>query len=129
MTNRLRFWCQKVLPLVYDESLSYYELLCKVVKYINDLIESDNELAHEYDELREVVGQIQDWIDNYDENFVRDILAEYLAKMIFVWISDTGYIIYYIPESWNEIVFNTTGLDVVIEDTEYGRLVLSLWEE
>lgn len=22
-----RFWCQKVLPLVYDESLSYYELL------------------------------------------------------------------------------------------------------
>jgi hypothetical protein len=26
-----RFWCQKALPLVYDDSLSYYELLCKVV--------------------------------------------------------------------------------------------------
>ena len=26
-----RFWCQKVLPLVYDDSLSYYEILCKVV--------------------------------------------------------------------------------------------------
>ena len=39
-----RFWCQKVLPLVYDESLSYYEILCKVVKYINDLIKSDEEI-------------------------------------------------------------------------------------
>ena len=24
-----RLWCQKVLPLVYDDSLSYYELLFK----------------------------------------------------------------------------------------------------
>lgn len=30
-----RFWCQKVLPLVYDDSLSYYEVLCKVVDYLN----------------------------------------------------------------------------------------------
>lgn len=39
-----RFWCQKVLPLVYDDSLSYYELLCKVVKYLNDTITDVNEL-------------------------------------------------------------------------------------
>ena len=32
-----RFWCHKVLPLVYDESLSYYELLCKVVDYLNKM--------------------------------------------------------------------------------------------
>ena len=25
-----RYWCQKVLPLVYDDSLSYYELLNKI---------------------------------------------------------------------------------------------------
>lgn len=33
----LRFWCQKVLPLVYDDSLSYMELLAKVVHYLNEL--------------------------------------------------------------------------------------------
>lgn len=33
--QRFRFWCQKVLPLVYDDSLSYYEVLCKVVNYLN----------------------------------------------------------------------------------------------
>ena len=30
-----RYWCQKVLPLVYDDSLSYYELVCKCVEKIN----------------------------------------------------------------------------------------------
>ena len=33
-----KFWCQKVLPLVYDDSLSYYELLCKVVNFFNEVI-------------------------------------------------------------------------------------------
>lgn len=37
-------WCQKVLPLVYDESLSYYELLCKVLAHLNMAIEDINEL-------------------------------------------------------------------------------------
>ena len=26
-----RYWCQTVLPITYDDSLSYYELLNKVV--------------------------------------------------------------------------------------------------
>lgn len=42
-----RFWCQKVLPLVYDDSLSYYELLCKIVTKINEIIKSNNELEKE----------------------------------------------------------------------------------
>lgn len=35
-----RFWCQKVLPLVYDDSLSYYETLCRVVNKLNEVIEN-----------------------------------------------------------------------------------------
>ena len=27
----VRYWCHKILPLVYDDSLSYMELLNKVV--------------------------------------------------------------------------------------------------
>lgn len=38
--KKLRFYCHKVLPLVYDDSLSYYELLCKVVYKINEMIEN-----------------------------------------------------------------------------------------
>ncbi len=35
----IRFWSQKVLPLVYDNSLSYYEVLGKMAQKINELIE------------------------------------------------------------------------------------------
>lgn len=31
-------FCQKVLPLTYDESLSYYEVLCKLTNKMNDII-------------------------------------------------------------------------------------------
>lgn len=44
MLNKLRFWCNKIIPLVYDEALSYYEVLCKVAHKINELVESNNEL-------------------------------------------------------------------------------------
>ncbi len=29
---------QKVLPLTYDDSLSYYEQLCKLINTINDIV-------------------------------------------------------------------------------------------
>ena len=31
-------WCQKVLPAVFDQSLSYYELLCKILQKYNELV-------------------------------------------------------------------------------------------
>lgn len=42
-----RFWCQRVLPIVYDDNLSPHELLCKVVEYINKLIEGEQQLLTE----------------------------------------------------------------------------------
>lgn len=31
--EKFNFWCNKVLPLVYDDSLSYYEVICKLAQY------------------------------------------------------------------------------------------------
>lgn len=123
--NHFRFWCQKVLPLVYDDSLSYYEVLCKVVNYINNLIDTNNQIIEYVDELKAELKVVQDWIDNFDTSYAESIIREYLATMIFVEISDAGYFVYYMPESWDDITFNTTGLDITIPDTDYGRLVLS----
>lgn len=119
------FWCYKVLPLVYDQSLSYYEVLCKVVKYINDLIDQDKIIGEELDGIKSDLETVQQWIDNFDTSFIEEKLKDYLATMIFVEINNDGYIVYYIPEKWEDITFNTTGLDIVIPDTQYGRLVLS----
>lgn len=120
-----KFWCNKVLPLVYDDSLSYYEVLCKVVNYINDLIEVDRIVGTELDNLRRDLNEVQGWIDNFDTSYAEAIIRDCLATMIFVEISDSGYIMYYIPENWSQIKFNTTGKDINIAGTEDGRLVLS----
>ena len=45
---------RKVLPLVYDESLSYYENLCKLTNKINDVIDTFNQV---------IDGTIEDYID------------------------------------------------------------------
>lgn len=37
--EKFRFWCHKILPLVYDDSLSYYEFLCKVIAKLNEVID------------------------------------------------------------------------------------------
>lgn len=123
--NTFRFWCQKVLPLVYDESLSYYEILCKVVNYINNMIENQKEFSNELNKLKSELEVVQKWIANFDTSYIEEVVKKYLATMIFVEISDAGYIVYYIPETWKNITFETTGLDVEIDGTEYGRLVLN----
>lgn len=47
----LSFWVQKVLPLVYDDSLSYYEVLEKCVWKLNELIEQTNNDRERMQEL------------------------------------------------------------------------------
>lgn len=37
-----RFWCQKVLPTIYDDSLSYYEVLNKMGIKLNEVINAVN---------------------------------------------------------------------------------------
>ena len=40
--KQFKFYAQKVLPLVYDDSLSYYEVLAKLTSKINEVIETFN---------------------------------------------------------------------------------------
>lgn len=60
-----RFWCQKVLPLVYDDSLSYYEVLCKVVDYLNKAMEDVGVLHDDVDALHLAYQQLQSYVNNY----------------------------------------------------------------
>lgn len=123
--SRFKFWCQKVLPLVYDDSLSYYEVLCKVVEYINKLIAEDKLIEENISELENDLQIVQRWIDDFDTSYAEKIISDHLATMIFVEINDDGYIVYHIPTSWTDITFNTTGLDINLDGYDYGHLVLS----
>lgn len=60
-----RFWCQKVLPLVYDDSLSYYEVLCKVVDYLNKAMEDIGVLHGDVEALNTAYQQLQAYVNDY----------------------------------------------------------------
>ena len=79
VTGSFRFWCQKVLPLVYDDSLSYYELLCKVVAYLNDVIENVDGLKIDIDKLLAAYGKLEDYVNNYFNNL--DVQQEINVKL------------------------------------------------
>lgn len=59
----LRFWCQKVLPAVYDQSLSYYEVLCKLAAFLNKMLEELEKMQVNIDALHKAYKELQDWVN------------------------------------------------------------------
>lgn len=105
-----RAWCQKVLPLVYDDSLSYYELLCKVLNVLNEtLINVDNihgdstNLFKAYEELENYVNNYFDNLDVSDE--INDKLDEYVEDGTL-----TRLLLPYITSYQNPIIVSSTDL-------------------
>ena len=68
----------------------------------------------------EISDAIKNWIT---ANFY-DIVGD-MAKTVWFGLTDAGYFVAYIPESWDEVKFKTTGYDYTTElQPEYGHLVL-----
>lgn len=67
-----------------------------------------------------VVSAFKEWMrDN-----LLDLMGE-LAKQVYFGLTTDGYFVAFIPESWDDIRFNTTGYDYQIEGYNFGHLVLS----
>lgn len=72
----LRYWTLKVLPLVYDDSLSYMEVQGKIVKKLNELIKNNNELPKYIREL------IKTYISSGEiNNIIAEILSDYMLSV------------------------------------------------
>ena len=69
-----------------------------------------------------LIAALEKWLN---KNGI-DIIGN-LVKAVFFGLTDAGYFIAYIPESWDEITFNTTGYDIFITEPEvaYGHLTLT----
>lgn len=121
----IKFWCFKVLPLVYDDSLSYYEVLCKIKAKLNEMLASMSELDDTIKSLEQAIAQIQHWIDTFDTSVISEWINEHLASMIFIEINNEGNIVISIPEGWKDVTFRTSGWDEVLEPpVDYGHLIL-----
>lgn len=63
-----RYWCYKILPIVYDDSLSYYELLAKLVDCINKTMEDTENVVTDITNLNTAFGQLEDYVNHYFDN-------------------------------------------------------------
>ena len=102
-----RFWCQKVLPLVYDDSLSYYELLCKVVEYLNKTMEDVGVLEGDVTGLHEAYVKLQTYVNDYFSTLdVQEEINNKLDEMVkdgtFIRVL-SAYIPYVTPEMYGAI--------------------------
>lgn len=77
--GQFRAWCQKVLPLVYDDSVSYYELLGKVLQYLNDVISNINLVGEDMTKLYEAYELLELWVNTYFEDL--DVQNEINKKL------------------------------------------------
>ena len=77
------FWLQKTQPLVYDDALSYYEVLCRISAMLNQLIKQVNDLT------------------DAQKKFIEDA-TKLLNKIISEWNS--------IVDQWNNIVTEWNGM-------------------
>ena len=111
--------------------------LLKAVKQL--LIEMDNvdewkaQHEEEYEQLKLLYDQIisgnfpdemSDAMRTWTVENSISIIGE-LIKSIFVNLNDDGYIVFFIPDSWEDITFGTTGLDTFPAGIDYGHLTLN----
>lgn len=76
-------WFQKTLPLVYDDSLTYQELLYKLIAKINEVVESQNQTNENFDELYALFIQLKEYVDNYFKNLdVQEEINNKLDEMV-----------------------------------------------
>ena len=80
ITNPFIYYCQKVIPLAFDESMSYYEQLCNLTYYIkNTLTTAINQNIDAIDELQNLYLQLIEYVDHYFDNL--DIQEEVNNKL------------------------------------------------
>jgi hypothetical protein len=127
--TRLRFWVQMVLPTVYDDSLSYLELLSKVVKKLNELGDDYNQLvevlentSYDYSQMQADIALLQEEMEKVKNGEYVSAYVDALAKWIdenlqelvsrivtFVsfGLTDNGYFFADVTDHWDFLRFGT----------------------
>lgn len=103
--NALNKWIEEYTPTIEEIS-----------KFIEDM--------QNVDTLPDGVKQaLYDWAS---ENLV-DLVGSAIST-VFFGLTNDGYFVAYIPDSWDEITFNTSDYDIVLTEhpeVGYGHLILS----
>lgn len=104
----------------------------ELIDYMVENTEWVKQHEKEYEELKALydavmAGDFPESITNAFEKWMRENANELVGEMVhnvFFELNDQGYFIANVPESWNDIIFRTSGLDEEVENIDYGHLIL-----
>lgn len=124
--DSLRFWCNKILPLVYDDSLSYYETLCKIAEKLNEIINDMNKLPQYIadlisdEKLKEIMStllnNLQEQIASANEG-VSKTATEVRTVGELVWLNGELY----------KITHNMIAGDQYVVDSNCEKITIEEW--
>lgn len=130
-------WCAGLIPSVYDESLSYYEQIAKVLSVLEEVIKHLGETDANVEELKRLYYSLKEQFDAFvdggfeeyyeallrawiDEN-APTIIKDMLLTGVFFGLTSDGYFCAYKPSTWEDVQFDT---GAIYGTEEYGRLIL-----
>lgn len=121
----------------YDSDLGW--LIKQVNSYdetidtLNTWITENEPKIDDFEKLYDMMmsGDLPPGVSEGIFKWCKENMAELIGtavKMVFFGILDDGHFVAYVPDSWDDITFNTTYYDIVLADHpeyKYGHLVLS----
>lgn len=128
-----------VIPKMYWDAFSIEQRWHAMCKMVSKLICYADDLGIRTDELTEIYTQLASDFEAFKEHGFDDYYKEQieawvndnietlyalLVKQVWFGLTLDGHFVAYIPESWDDIIFDT-GADYSLDT--YGRLILRLY--
>lgn len=126
-----------VIPKMYWEVVSQEQLIHNIMDVLNQVCAYAHKLGLDLNATQEDVENLAKEFENFKngayDDFYKEVIEKWVTdnmtqiieqaiKMVFFGLSDDGYFVAYIPESWSDIDFET-GYDYDDKDT-YMHLIL-----
>lgn len=111
-----------LLKILNDVTISVKE----VKKILDEYVDTADKFLELYNAMLNgnFPQPVQDAFNKWMRENAYDIVGD-LVHLVFFGLTDDGYFVAFIPESWDDITFGTTGLDDFPAGIPYGHLTLS----
>ena len=106
---------------------SYDEVIAALNKWIEDYTPKVEEVISFMEQLESgyIPEGMKSALYEWARRHLLDLVAQTLKTVAFE-LTDDGYFVAYFSDSWSDITFNTTELDIWLEnEPQFGHLVLS----
>lgn len=144
--NDILCWCDLCIPTIFDDSLSYLQMLGKLKNVVNECVNAIEKLSKDnittngnIEMLKDKVRFLEIKIEGIEKGYnipdnsitlqklasdVLNQIQEYVeesvyncAKFVSFGLDEDGYFVAYIPHNWKDIEFDTS---------DNGELILKL---